>query len=1046
MTITELAIKRSTLVVVVFTALTILGIVCFKQLNYALIPKIDVPVMVVVTQYPGASANEVESSVTKKTEDALSDLENVKYMSSTSQEGASIIVIELEPSANIDVSLQDAQRKINAVLYQMPEDSKTPSLLSFSTDQIPVLKLSVTANMEDTRLYQLVKDEIKPRLAKINGVGNISIVGGDEREIKVNVNREKLAAYKISIAQVYAIVGNSNLEFATGKVEADKSQYTLRLSGKITSMEQLRNIIISRSQNGSIIRLADVAEIVDGVAEYSNISKMNGANSIGIIIQKKTDANAVEVCDLAKEEMASIEKQYSPSSLKFAIASDNSVFTLASAEAVIEDLGLAIILVAIVMFLFLHSIRNSLIVLVSIPTSLVSVFTAMYVFNFTLNLMTLMALSLVIGILVDDSIVVLENIHRHLTMGKDRAKAALEGRNEIGFTAVAITLVDVVVFVPMALVSGMIGNMLREFSMVVVFSTLMSLFVSFTVTPLLASRFAKLEKLTRGTLMGKIALGFEDLYKKLVAAYEKILRWGLSHKGVVYTIVPLLFFASFFLIGMGFIGSEFMPKTDMAEFSVKLEGEAQNNLYQTNQLTEKVEQLLLAKPDVLRVFSAVGYSSTSMIGGSSPQYKSELTVTIADKKEREQTVEQYAASVKKEILSKIPGLKVSAAPTSMFGTSEAPIQILLRGSDMNEIYKTADTVMNVISGISGINDINLSVENSMPEMHIELNRDKMSMLGLSVADVGTTLSLAFSGNTDLQYSDEGEDYDINVKLDRFDRKNLDDVGSITFLNNGGSIVELRQFADIYQSLGPTKLERYDRISSLKVTAEVYGRPVGTVGDEIKAAVAKNIHPGNVTIDYKGQLERQAEAFSSLFTALIAAILLVYFVMVSLYNSYLYPFVVLFSLPVAMIGAFLAMALAGQNLSVYSIIGIIMLMGLVAKNAILLVDFTNKLKEEGLSVLEALVEAGKERLRPILMTTIAMVFGMLPLAIAQGASSESKNGLAWAIIGGLISSLMLTLVLVPCVYMTAEKYKVKFFGRKLKKKEAEAEPKPAIVNN
>jgi len=1043
MTITELAIKRSTLVVVVFTALTILGIVCFKQLNYALIPKIDVPVMLISTQYPGASAQEVESSVTKKLEDALSAMENVKYMSSTSQEGASTIIIELEPNANIDLSLQDAQRKVNAVLYQLPDNVKTPSLLSFSTDQIPVLKLSVRANMESPKLYQLVKDQLKPRFAKINGVANITLVGGDEREIKVNVSREKLAAYKISISQVFSIVGNSNMEFATGKIEADRTQYTLRLSGKVSSMDQLKNVIVAKSQNGSIIRLSDVAEIVDGIAEYSTISKMNGQNAIGIIIQKKTDANSVEVCDMGKAEVKAIEQQYASQGVKFSIASDNSIFTLASSEAVIEDLGLAIILVAIVMFLFLHSIRNSFIVLVSIPTSLISVFTAMYIFNFTLNIMTLMALSLVIGILVDDSIVVLENIYRHLSMGKDRGKAALDGRNEIGFTAVAITLVDVVVFIPMALVSGMIGNFLREFSLVVVFSTLMSLFVSFTVTPLLASRFSKLEKLTRDTLLGKIALSFEDIYKKLVQLYEKVLRWGLSHKGIIYTVVPVLFISSLMLVGFGFIGSEFMPKTDMNEFSVKLEGEPQNTIYQTNQLTEKVEQLLLSKPEVEKVFSAIGYSSSSFVS-SGQEYKSELTVAIVDKKKRKQTVEQYAASIKKDILAKIPGLKVSAAPTSMFGTSDAPIQILLRGSDMNEIYETADSVMGVISGISGINDVNLSVENSKPEMHIELNRDKMSMLGLSVADVGNTLSLAFSGNTDLQYTDKGEDYDINVKLDQFDRKNLEDVGSITFMNSKGDIIELKQFANIYQALGPNKLERYDRISSLKVTAEVYGRPIGTVGDEIKKAVAEKIHTNTVTIEYKGQLERQAEAFSSLFTALFAAILLVYFVMVSLYNSYIYPFVVLFSLPVAMIGAFLAMALAGQNLSVYSIIGIIMLMGLVAKNAILLVDFTNKLKEEGMPVAEALVEAGKERLRPILMTTIAMVFGMLPLALSSGASSESKNGLAWAIIGGLLSSLLLTLVLVPSVYATVEKIKTKLYHKKAPDKGTSSGPAPVIA--
>jgi HAE1 family hydrophobic/amphiphilic exporter-1 len=503
-------------------------------------------------------------------------------------------------------------------------------------------------------------------------------------------------------------------------------------------------------------------------------------------------------------------------------------------------------------------------------------------------------------------------------------------------------------------------------------------------------------------------------------------------------LAAVLFIASFSLVVFNFIGTEFMPNSDRGEFTIQLEGEPQNTLHQSNLLAEKVEKLLFSKPEVLKVFSNIGYSSSSMMSGSNEQHKSELTVTIVDKKERKQTVEQYAANIKKEILATIPGLKVTTAATSMMGTSEAPIQILLRGPDMNEIYKVSDQVMNLIKDVHGINDIRLSVEKSKPEMHISLDRDKMSMLGLSVADVGNTLQLAFAGNTDLQYSELGTDYDIDVKLDQFDRKKTDDIGSITFTNSKGEIIELKQFANIYQSLGPNKLERYDRISSLTIKAEVFGRPVGTVGDDIQKLIAQNIHSNIVTIDYIGQIQRQSEAFGSLFFALASAILLVYFVMVALYNSYLYPFVVLFSLPVAVIGALTALALAGQNISIYSLIGMIMLMGLVAKNAILLIDFTNKLKEEGASVLEALVEAGKERLRPILMTTIAMIFGMLPLALSTGASSESKNGLAWVIIGGLTSSLLLTLVLVPSVYITMENVKEKVRLKFLKKK-PDAEP-------
>ena len=1042
MTITELAIKRSTLVVIVFAALSLLGIYCYTMLNYELIPKIDVPMVAITTQYPGASPDEVESAVTKKLEDALSALEDVKYMKSTSQEGSSSILIELVAGANTNLALQNAQRKVNSVQYLLPAGAKTPSLQSFSTDQIPVLKVGVKANMAPAKLYQLTKDQIKPQLSKISGVGEVGLSGGDERQIKINVDREKLASYNITIGQLYAAVNASNQQYATGKIEGSKSQYTVRLSGKFSSIDQMRNIIVVNKSNGSQVRLGDVAEIVDGIADYSSLNRTNGENSIGIQIQKQSDANSVTVCELAKEELAKIEKQYASSKLKFVIASDNSIYTVASARSVMEDLLIAILLVSIVMFLFLHSIRNSAIVLVSIPVSIISVFTAMYIFKFSLNLMTLMALSLVIGILVDDSIVVLENIHRHLAMGKDKQQAALDGRNEIGFTAVAITFVDVVVFVPMTLISGMIGGILKEFALVVVFSTLMSLIVSFTVTPLLASRFSQVEKRTRDTFWGKISMGFEDYYNKLVTFYQSVLKKALQNRIKVFVSIMLLFLASFSLIGFNFIGSEFMPNADKGEFVVSLEGEPQNTLQQTNLLTEKVEKILYAHPEVIKVFSNIGASSSNFTS-SSEQYKSELTVTIIDKKKRKQTVEQFAAMMKKEILQGVPGLRVTSTPSSMFGSSEAPIQILLRGSDMAEIQKVAGKVTKAIQDIPGVNDIRLSVEESKPEMHVQINRDKMSSFGLSVADVGNTLQYALAGNTDLKYSEGGTDYDISVQLDQFDRQKVEDLKSINFKTASGEIVELRQFADIYQSLGANKLERWDRISSLTVKTQVYGRPVGTVGEEIKKKVSESVNPGNVTIEYKGQLERQSDAFGSLIFALFTGILLVYFVMVALYNSYVYPFVVLFSLPVAVIGALLALAISGNTLSIYSLIGMIMLMGLVAKNAILLVDFTNKLRENGMEMMEALIEAGKERLRPILMTTIAMVFGMLPLAIATGTSAESKNGLAWVIIGGLTSSLVLTLILVPIVYVSVENMR-EFFRKRFSPNGKQE--KAAVVEN
>jgi hydrophobic/amphiphilic exporter-1 (mainly G- bacteria), HAE1 family len=1032
MSITELSIKRPTLVAVIFAILSIAGILSYTMLKYDLLPKMDVPVVMVSTVYSGASATDVESSVTKKLEDALSSLENVDNMSSTSQEGISMIVITLNSGTDVDISLQEAQRKVNSVLSELPANAKTPSLVKYSTEDIPVLQLGVTAKIPETKLYQLTKDQIKSQISKINGVGQVTLVGGTEREIRINIDKQKLDGYKISIAAVYAAMANANLELPTGKIENQESQYTVRLGGKIQSVEELQDVTVARTANGGIVHLSDVADVYDGTAEVTTINRINNENSIGIIIQKQSDANTVDVCQKVKEELTTLENLYTEQGVKFNIASDTSIHTLDSANAVVKDLLLAIILVAFVMFFFLHSVRSSLIVMVSIPASIVSVFAAMYIFDFSLNLMTLLALSLVIGILVDDSIVVLENIHRHMDMGKNRIRAAVDGRSEIGFTAVAITMVDVVVFVPMALVTGMIGNMLREFSLVIVFSTLMSLFVSFTLTPLLASRFSKKEKLSKKSIMGRLALGFEHYFHIVIHFYERILKWGLGHRKTVYGIILLVFVGAVSLFPLGFIGMEFMPTSDKGEVTVKLETDQQNSLYQTNLLTQEVEKLLFSKPEVVKVSSRVGYTSSSSMSGSNEADKSELTVKLVDKKERDMSTLQYSTMLQNEIM-KIPGVRATVSSASTMGSSnDAPIQVLLRGTNMNTLYTEADSVMRLIKAIPGTINVKLSVDKSKPEMRIALDRDKMAQLGLSVFDVANTLRLAFAGNSDLQFSEKAEEYDINLRFDENNRKNPEDIKVLTFLNNKGQSIELQNFATIDQTLGPNKLERYDRISSLTVKAGVAGRPTGTVGSEIKEAIQANIHNPEVEFKYLGQMEQQSDAFSSLGIAILLALVLVYLVMVALYNSYLYPFVVLFSIPMAVIGAFLALALTGSLMNMFAMIGMIMLIGLVAKNAILIVDFTNQQRAKGMGVFEALVEAGKERLRPILMTTLSMIFGMLPIALATGASSETKNGLAWVIIGGLTSSLLLTLILVPSVYMTMEKWKEKLnrkFGKK-----------------
>jgi HAE1 family hydrophobic/amphiphilic exporter-1 len=1031
MSITEIAIKRPSLIIVFFTVLTVLGLISYSRLSYELIPKFDAPLVFISTVYPGASPGEVENNVTKKIEDAVSSLEGIISMRSTSFESVSTVVLEFKQGTDVNISLQDAQRKLSAAESTLPEDSDAPVLSKFSSGEFPIMNIGATGNLPPTQLYDLLKQRVKPVLSRVDGVGQVTLVGGQEREIKVLVNRDKLQSYGLSLLQLVQAVQQANLEFPTGKIKSEDAQILVRLSGKLLDLNDLRQLVIANSpRTGSPVRMLDVAEIRDEPKEAQDVNRLNGVSSIGLIIQKQTDANSVAVSNGIKNEMARLEEEYQNQGLKFKIASNASDFTLEAVDAVVHDIGLAVVLVALVMLVFLHSLRNSLIVMVAIPASLVATFIGMYIFGFTLNLMTLLAMSLVIGILVDDSIVVLENIYRHLEMGKNRRKAALDGRNEIGFTALSITLVDVVVFVPLALSGGIVGNIMGQFAWVVVFSTLMSLLVSFTVTPMLASRFSKLEHLSNRNFFGIFFIGFEKMLDRLTERYGKIVEWSLNHKFIIMTATLVLFLGSFGLVGGGYIGTAFFNQSDQGEFIMKLELPKDATLKETNLAAQDAEQVIRQKPEVVNVFSTIG-RTTGLLSQSTP-YLAEVNVKMVPKEERADRADVYAQRLRDELERALPGVKVSTSQVSFFGgADEAPIQIIVSSTDLDKAMTYAKVVEDEVKQTPGTVAVDLSVEEGNPELKVNIDRDKMAELGLNLQVVGATMQTAFSGNTNAKFRDGAFEYDINILLDDFDRKSLEDVAQLSFTNNRGEEVRLEQFADIVQTTGPSKLERKDRVSSVTVNSQVIGRPTGTIGEEIKARIAKNPPPPGVTIAYDGELKFQAEGFGALGIAFGAAILFVYLIMVALYDNWVYPLVVLFSIPVAIVGALLAMALAMQILDIFSIVGIIMLVGLVGKNAILLVDFTNQLKEEGKSTFDALVESGKIRLRPILMTTIAMVFGMLPIALAKGAGAEWKNGLAWALVGGLTSSMLLTLVVVPVAYYMVDA--AGYFVARLRKK-------------
>lgn len=1028
MNITELSVKRPTLVVVVFSILTLVGLFGYQSLNYELLPKINSPVINVTTIYPGASPSEVENSVTKKIESEVSSIENVDKINSTSLEGVSIVVVTLKYGADIDQSVQSAQRKVNGIFSQLPDGVREPSVGKISLDEAPIMQIGATTDLSQTEFSDLLKNKIQPELGRIEGVAKVDVTGDTRREIRVNVNSDKMLTYNLSILQITQAIAQANLDFPTGRIKSEQSQLLVRLSGKLKSVNDLRQLVITTTQGGNPIYLSDVAEVQDGTADITTITRLNGSTSVGLSVVKQGDGNAVEVSKLVKGKLAKLTEEYQDVNLQFTLASDSSVFTLQAADAVVHDLFLAVLLVALIMFFFLHSPRNALIVMVSIPLSIVGTFIVMYALGYSLNLMSLLGLSLVVGILVDDSIVVLENIFTHMEAGLSPWDASLRTAQDIGLSVASITLVIVVVFLPILFVTGTIADLLKQFSVVIIVATLLSLLVSFTVTPLLASRFTKVVHMDKTKWWNLPLVWFEAAETWLDHTYRGLLGWSLSHKRWLMAGVFALIVASFSLLTSGFIGSEFVAAGDNGEFSIEAKLAKDATIEQTNLTALKIEKLVKNHPEVLNVFTTVGAQSGGLGNQSAPNALL-ANVKMVPLEQRSMSSADFSVTLKHELFNELPGVELKVKAVGIAGGSRAPVQVIVEGTELDSIIVYGQKVAALIKSVPGTTEIETSVEGGNPELVVQINRQRMADLDLSMDIIGATLQTSFAGNTSSKYSEGANEYDINIRLDQFNRKSADDLRNIAFMNKRGQLIKLEQFANVSQSFGPTKLERSDKVPSLTVSAFVAGRATGTVGTEVKAKMDQLPTPRGLTIKMGGDLENQQKSFSSLGIALMVSLLLVYLIMVALYDNYVYPFVVMFSVPVAIIGAFGALALALQNLSIFSMLGMIMLIGLVVKNAILIVDNINQLKAEGRPRMESILEGTMQRFRPILMTTIAMIFAMLPVALAHGAGADWKNGLAWVLIGGLTSSMLLTMLVVPVMYLVVEIIGDKIAGKK-----------------
>lgn len=1025
MKLAEISIKRPSLIIVLFTILTLGGLFSYSQLGYELIPKFEQNVITISTIYPGASPSEIENTVTKKIEDGIASLENIKKIDSKSYESLSIVSITLTSNAKIDVSMNDAQRKINQLLSDLPDDAETPSLTKFSLSDLPIMTIGAKGKMDEAAFYDLIDKKIAPVLSRVEGVAQVDIIGGQEREIQVNLDANRMQGYNLSIPEVQQMILTSNLDFPTGNIQTRDQKILIRLAGKYKSVQELRDLVVS-SKGGIEIRLKDIADVQDDQKVAEKISRVDQQSAIILQIIKQSDANAVAVSEELVKSIQTLETDYKTNSLQLDIAKDSTVYTLEAADSVLHDLLIAVVLVALVMLFFLHSIRNSLIVMVSIPASLIATFIGIYLLGYTLNLMSLLGLSLVVGILVDDAIVVLENIYRHMEMGKNRVRAAYEGTAEIGGTVTSITLVIVVVFLPIAMSSGLVSNIITQFCVTVIISTLLSLLASFTIIPWLSSRFGKLEHIKGDNLFGKVILGFESYLTRFINWISRLLTWSLDHYKTTLAIVLLVFFSSIALIPAGFIGGEFFAASDSGEFLVQIEMPKDASLEQTNFMTQKAEKFLSKEEYVFSQITIVGQTSEGLGASQATAYKAEINVKMIDQSERSDAASVYAAKIKRELEKVLIGAKVKTVPVGILGTAEnATLGLIVTGPSVESAMKFAKMAEAELRTIPGTTEIKLTVEDGNPEINVQVDRDKMAALGLTLQTVGLTMQTAYSGNTDGKFRAGEYEYDINIKYNAFNRKNINDVSNLIFINNMGQQIKLSQFATITEGSGPSQLERRDKTASVTVQGQNVGVASGTIVTQWQEKLDKLEKPTGVNYIWGGDQENQSEGFGTLGIALLAAIILVYLIMVGLYDSFAHPFVVLFAIPLSFIGALLALALTNNTLNIFTILGIIMLIGLVCKNAIMLVDYTNQRRAAGESIRDALIQANHARLRPILMTTIAMVFGMFPIALASGAGAEWKNGLAWVIIGGLISSLFLTLIVVPVIYEIMEKIIAKF---------------------
>ncbi|MFK6737671.1 efflux RND transporter permease subunit [Acinetobacter baumannii] len=1010
---TRISVKYPVFTIMMMLSLMVLGLASWKRMTVEEFPNIDFPFVVVTTQYAGASPEAVESDITKKLEDQINTISGIKQITSRSSEGLSMVIAEFNLDTSSAIAAQDVRDKIAPVIAQFRDEIDTPIVQRYDPSSSPIMSVVFESNsMSLAQLSSYVDKKIVPQLKTVSGVGNVNLLGDAKRQIRIKVHPEQLQSYGIGIDQVINTLKNENIEVPAGTLQQKNSELVVQIQSKVIHPLGFGDLVIA-NKNGSPIFLKQVATVEDTQAELQSSAFYNGRTAVSVDILKSSDANVIQVVDKTYQTLEKLKAQM-PAALNYKVVADSSKGIRASIKDVVRTIIEGAVLAVLIVLLFLGSFRSTVITGLTLPITLLGTLTFIWAFGFSINMMTLLALSLSIGLLIDDAIVVRENIVRHTELGKDHVTAALDGTKEIGLAVLATTLTIVAVFLPVAFMGGLIGRFFYQFGVTVSTAVLISMFISFTLDPMLSAHWKDPVKKKESRLQ-RFFNYISNLLDGLTHIYEKLLKLALRFRFITVIIAIVSLVVALGLSKM--IGTEFVPTPDKGEIRIQFETPVDSSLEYTQAKLHQVDQIIRQFPDVVSTYGVVNSEVDS------GKNHAGLGVTLKPKQERSADLTTLNNEFRDRLQS-VAGIRVTSVAAAQDSVSggQKPIMISIKGSDLNELQKISDRFMAEMEKIDGVVDLESSLKEPKPTLGVHINRVLASDLGLSVSQIANAIRPLIAGDNVTTWEDrDGETYDVNIRLNENKRVLPQDVQNLylnsnkTNANGQNILVPLSAVATTQEKLGASQINRRDLEREVLIEANTSGRPSGDIGQDIDKMQKAFKLPAGYTFDIQGANADMAESAGYALTAITLSIVFIYIVLGSQFNSFIHPAAIMASLPLSLIGVFLALFLFRSTLNLFSIIGIIMLMGLVTKNAILLIDFIKKAMEDGISRYDAILQAGKTRLRPILMTTSAMVMGMVPLALGLGEGGEQSAPMAHAVIGGVITSTLLTLVVVPVIF-------------------------------